>query len=105
MMESKLMHSVDRRLQTMAELISKTELCAVPNFLPPDFERRLNRIFGTRPVGKFVRVLDLSGEIGSRTENLDETKIPVGDNLCTTGPALYLKIAISKLIHTKTKIP
>ena len=81
MMESKLMHSVDRRLQTMAELISKTELCAVPNFLPPDFERRLNRIFGTRPVGKFVRVLDLSGEIGSRTENLDETKIPVNKDL------------------------
>ena len=81
MMESKLLHSVDRRLQTMAELISKTELCAVPNFLPPDFERRLNRIFGTRPVGKFVRVLDLSGEIGSRTDNLDEDKIPVNKDL------------------------
>ncbi|MCK5540310.1 MAG: HAMP domain-containing protein [Deltaproteobacteria bacterium] len=81
MMESKLAHSVDRRLQTMAELISKTELCAVPNFLPPDFERRLNRIFGTRPVGKFVRVLDLSGEIGSRTDNLDEDKIPVNKDL------------------------
>ncbi|MEA3333263.1 MAG: ATP-binding protein [Pseudomonadota bacterium] len=81
MMESKLLHSVDRRLQTMAELISKTELCAVPNFLPPDFERRLNRIFGTRPVGKFVRVLDLSGEIGSRTDNIDEDKIPVNKDL------------------------
>ncbi|MBN2707145.1 MAG: HAMP domain-containing protein [Deltaproteobacteria bacterium] len=77
MMESKLQHSVDRRLETMAELISKTELCVVPNFLPPDFERRLNRIFGTRPVGKFVRVLDLAGEIGSRTDNLDEDRIPV----------------------------
>jgi len=77
MMESKLLHSVDHRLQTMAELISKTELCVVPNFLPPDFERRLNRIFGTRPVGKFIRVLDLSGETGSRTDNLDEHKIPV----------------------------
>ncbi len=81
MMERKLSHSVDRRLQTMAELISKTELCAVPNFLPPDFERRLNRIFGIRPVGKFVRVLDLSGEIGSRTDNLDENKIPVNKDL------------------------
>lgn len=81
MMESKLMHSVDRRLQTMAELISKTELCVVPNFLPPDFERRLNRIFGTRPVGKFIRVLDLSGEIGSRTDNLDEDKIPVNKDI------------------------
>ncbi|MCK5680934.1 HAMP domain-containing protein [bacterium] len=81
MMESKLLCSVDRRLQTMAELISKTELCAVPNFLPPDFERRLNRIFGTRPVGKFVRVLDLSGEIGSRTDNLEEDKIPVNKDL------------------------
>ena len=81
MMESKLMHSVDRRLQTMAELISKTELCVVPNFLPPDFERRLNRIFGTRPVGKFVRVLDLSGEIGSRTDNLDDDKIPVNKEI------------------------
>ena len=81
MMESKLLHSVDRRLQTMAELISKTELCAVPNFLPPDFERRLNRIFGTRPVGKFVRVLDLSGEIGSRTDNLEEDKIPVNKDI------------------------
>jgi len=68
-------------LQTMAELISKTELCAVPNFLPPDFERRLNRIFGTRPVGKFVRVLDLSGEIGSRTDNIDDDKIPVNKDL------------------------
>lgn len=81
MMESKLLHSVDHRLKTMAELISKTELCAVPNFLPPDFERRLNRIFGTRPVGKFVRVLDLSGEIGSRTENLTDDKIPVNKKL------------------------
>ncbi len=81
MMESKLLCSVDRRLQTMAELISKTELCAVPNFLPPDFERRLNRIFGTRPVGKFVRVLDLAGEIGSRTDNLEEDKIPVNKDL------------------------
>ncbi len=93
MMESKLLHSVDRRLQTMAELISKTELCAVPNFLPPDFERRLNRIFGTRPVGKFVRVLDLSGEIGSRTDNLEDDKIPVNKDLVrevvATGEVLY----------------
>ncbi len=81
MMERKLLRSVDHRLQTMAELISKTELCVVPNFLPPDFERRLNRIFGTRPVGKFIRVLDLSGEIGSRTDNLDDTKIPVNKKL------------------------
>ncbi len=93
MMESKLLHSVDRRLKTMAELISKTELCAVPNFLPPDFERRLNRIFGTRPVGKFVRVLDLSGETGSRTENLEEDKIPVNKKLVrevvTKGEIIY----------------
>ncbi len=93
MMESKLLHSVDHRLKTMAELISKTELCAVPNFLPPDFERRLNRIFGTRPVGKFVRVLDLSGEIGSRTENLEEDKIPVNKKLVrevvTKGEIIY----------------
>ncbi len=93
MMESKLLHSVDRRLKTMAELISKTELCAVPNFLPPDFERRLNRIFGTRPVGKFVRVLDLSGEIGSRTENIEEDKIPVNKKLVrevvTKGEIIY----------------
>ncbi|MBN2705111.1 MAG: HAMP domain-containing protein [Deltaproteobacteria bacterium] len=80
-LEKKLLDSVDRRLQTMAELISKTELCLVPNFLPPDFERRLNRIFGTRPVGKFVRVLDFSGEIGSRTDNLDEDQIPVNKDL------------------------
>jgi len=93
MMERKLMHSVDHRLQTMAELISKTELCVVPNFLPPDFERRLNRIFGTRPVGKFIRVLDLSGETGSRTDNLDDKKIPVNKKLVrevvTTGKIIF----------------
>lgn len=75
MMEQKLNQTVDQRLKTMAELIGKTDLCAVPSFLPPEFERRLNHIFGVRPTGKFVRLLDLSGTIGSRTENLED--IPV----------------------------
>ena len=77
MMEQKLNQTVDQRLKTMAELIGKTDLCAVPSFLPPEFERRLNHIFGVRPTGKFVRLLDLSGTIGSRTENLDGKSIPV----------------------------
>lgn len=77
MMEQKLNQTVDQRLKTMAELIGKTDLCAVPSFLPPEFERRLNHIFGVRPTGKFVRLLDLSGSIGSRTENLEDKSIPV----------------------------
>ncbi|MBN2332618.1 MAG: heavy metal sensor histidine kinase [Deltaproteobacteria bacterium] len=77
MMEQKLNHTVDQRLKTMAELIAKTDLCAVPSFLPPEFERRLHHIFGVRPTGKFVRLLDLSGTIGSRTGNLDDESIPV----------------------------
>jgi len=76
-MEKKLAQAVDHRLRTMAELIAKTDLCAVPSFLPPEFERRLHRIFGVRPSGKFVRLLDLSGAVGSRTENLDDKDIPV----------------------------
>ncbi len=76
-MEKKLSQAVDHRLRTMAELIAKTDLCAVPSFLPPEFERRLHRIFGVRPSGKFVRLLDLSGAVGSRTENIDDKDIPV----------------------------
>lgn len=92
MMDQKLSHTVDQRLKTMAELIAKTDLCAVPSFLPPEFERRLQRIFGVRPTGKFVRLLDLSGEIGSRTGNLEQTKIPVDKELVkrvTEGEVVY----------------
>lgn len=92
MMDQKLSHTVDQRLKTMAELIAKTDLCAVPSFLPPEFERRLQRIFGVRPTGKFVRLLDLSGEIGSRTGNLEQTKIPVNKELIkrvTEGEVVY----------------
>ncbi len=92
MMEQKLNHTVDQRLKTMAELIGKTDLCAVPSFLPPEFERRLNHIFGVRPTGKFVRLLDLSGTIGSRTENLEDKSIPVNREVLkrvTRGEIVY----------------
>ncbi len=92
MMEQKLNQTVDQRLKTMAELIGKTDLCAVPSFLPPEFERRLNHIFGVRPTGKFVRLLDLSGTIGSRTENLEDKSIPVNREVLkrvTRGEIVY----------------
>ncbi len=92
MMEQKLNQTVDQRLKTMAELIGKTDLCAVPSFLPPEFERRLNHIFGVRPTGKFVRLLDLSGTIGSRTENLEDKSIPVNREILkrvTRGEIVY----------------
>jgi heavy metal sensor kinase len=72
-----LYRSVDHKLLTLAEVVAES---SVRNFLRPglnDFSHLLEELFGVPAAGQFIQVLDPSGNVGSRSRNLERTKLPV----------------------------
>ncbi|MEW6488691.1 MAG: heavy metal sensor histidine kinase [Thermodesulfobacteriota bacterium] len=72
-----LYRSVDQRLLALADVVAES---SVRNFLRPgftDFTRLLEEFFGVPTAGQFIQVLDPSGNVDSRTPNLERRRLPV----------------------------
>jgi len=72
-----LYRSTDQKLQAIAEVVAES---SVRNFLRPgftDFARLLEEFFGMPTAGQFIQVLDPSGNVGSRSSNLETRRLPV----------------------------
>jgi len=75
-----LYRSVDQRLLSLADVVAES---SVRNFLRPgfnDFTRLLEEFFGVPTAGQFIQVLDPSGNVGSRSPNLERRRLPVSPN-------------------------
>ncbi len=65
-----LYRGVDQKLLALAEVVAES---SVRNFLRPgyyNFAPLLEELFGVPAAGEFIQVLDPSGKVGSRSENL-----------------------------------
>ncbi len=72
-----LYRGVDQKLLALAEVVAES---SVRNFLRPgfsDFPRLLEEFFGVPAAGQFIQVLDPSGNVGSRSPNLERRRLPV----------------------------
>lgn len=88
-----LYRSVDQKLLALADVVAES---AVRNFLRPgynDFGRLLEEFFGVPAAGQFIQVLDPSGNVGSRSQNLARRNLPVTPGALTRavhdGQAVY----------------
>ncbi|MBI5441854.1 MAG: HAMP domain-containing protein [Deltaproteobacteria bacterium] len=72
-----LYRGADQKLLALAEVVAES---SVRNFLRPgfnDFSRLLEEFFGVPAAGQFIQVLDTSGNVGSRSQNLERTSLPL----------------------------
>ncbi len=73
-----LYRGVDNKIKTMAEVIASSvrrPLGGSPSIA--DIDRIMMEHFGIRPLGRFIQVLDESGNVGGKSTNLRDVQIPV----------------------------
>ncbi|NTU59934.1 MAG: heavy metal sensor histidine kinase [Deltaproteobacteria bacterium] len=72
-----LYRTVDQKLLALAEVVAES---SVRNFLRPGFtnlSRLLEEFYGVPAAGQFIQVLDPSGNVGSRSPNLERKRLPL----------------------------
>jgi heavy metal sensor kinase len=72
-----LLRDVDDRLRSLAGLIASESGSPTSQFGFGDIDQTLQASMGLRPAGKFIQVLDESGRIGQRSDNLRNIQLPV----------------------------
>jgi heavy metal sensor kinase len=75
---SKSLHrDVDNKLRSLAELVSSESSSPLSKFGFGDIDQALETSMNLRPIGKFIQVLDESGNIGRKSENLKNVQLPI----------------------------
>jgi heavy metal sensor kinase len=72
-----LRRDVDDRLRSLAGLIASESGSPRSKFGFGDIDETLQASLGLRPAGKFIQVLDESGKIGQKSDNLRNIQLPV----------------------------
>src|SRR4030042_199815 len=76
---SKSLHrDVDNKLRSLAELVSSESSFPLSKFSFGYIDEALDSAMNLKPIGKFIQVLDESGNIGRRSENLKNVQLPIG---------------------------
>jgi heavy metal sensor kinase len=88
-----LKRELDEKLKSIAEAMATTQLRAPMASMhkSPDMDEMLEYLIGSRYYGKFIQIIDRSGNVGERSKNLERRNLPVNKD------ALYnaLKGAVS----------
>jgi heavy metal sensor kinase len=78
---SKSLHrDVDNKLKTLAELIASEASSPLSKFGFGNIDQALETSLNLKPVGKFIQVLDESGKIGRKSDNLKNVQLPISLN-------------------------
>src|SRR4030042_3986490 len=78
---SKSLHrDVDNKLRSLAELVSSESSSPLSKFSFGNIDQALETSMNLKPIGKFIQVLDESGNIGRKSENLKNVQLPIGLN-------------------------
>lgn len=74
-----LYRSVDSKLESLAGLIVSETASPFSKFgfRSMDMDQILEASLNMRPIGKFIQVLDESGQIGQKSDNLKDVQLPV----------------------------
>jgi two-component system OmpR family sensor kinase len=78
---SKSLHrDVDNRLRSLAELIASESASPMSKFGFGSIDQALEASMSLKPIGKFIQVLDESGQIGKKSDNLKNVQLPISLN-------------------------
>jgi heavy metal sensor kinase len=78
---SKSLHrDVDNKLRSLAELIASESSSPLSKFGFGNIDRALETSMNLKPIGKFIQVLDESGNIGRKSDNLKNVQLPISLN-------------------------
>jgi heavy metal sensor kinase len=78
---SKSLHrDVDNKLRSLAELVSSESSSPLSKFGFGNIDQALETSMNLKPIGKFIQVLDESGNIGRKSENLKNVQLPISLN-------------------------
>jgi len=78
---SKSLHrDVDNKLRSLAELIASESASPLSKFGFGNIDQTLETSMNLKPIGKFIQVLDESGNIGPKSDNLKNVQLPISLN-------------------------
>jgi len=78
---SKSLHQdMDNKLRSLAELIASESSSPLSKFGFGNIDQALETSMNLKPIGKFIQVLDESGNIGRKSENLKNVQLPISLN-------------------------
>jgi heavy metal sensor kinase len=78
---SKSLHrDVDNKLRSLAELIASESSSPLSKFGFGNIDQALETSMNLKPIGKFIQVLDQSGKIGQKSDNLKNVQLPISLN-------------------------
>jgi heavy metal sensor kinase len=72
-----LYRDVDNKLRSLAELIASESASPLSKFGFGNIDQALERSMDLKPIGKFIQVLDESGRIGRKSDNLKNIQLPI----------------------------
>ena len=75
-----LRRDVDDKLRSLAELIASESASPLSKFGFGNMDQALESSLNLRPIGKFIQVLDESGNIGRKSDNLKNVQLPISLN-------------------------
>jgi heavy metal sensor kinase len=79
-LKKSLHRDVDNKLRSLAELIASESSSPLSKFGFGNIDQALETSMNLKPIGKFVQVLDESGKIGRKSENLKNVQLPISLN-------------------------
>jgi len=88
--------SIDKRLTSLAEIVSKAVFKPGTAQLPKDFDSMLEHFFGIRTAGNFIQVMDKYGRITFTSSTLGQNHIPLSSatfHHAATGTLSYETVA------------
>lgn len=75
-----LYRDVDNKLRSLAELIASESASPLSKFGFGNIDQALETSLNLKPIGKFIQVLDESGNIGRKSDNLKNVQLPISLN-------------------------
>ena len=71
---------MDNKLRSLAELIASESASPLSKFGFGNIDQALETSLNLKPIGKFIQVLDESGKIGRKSDNLKNVQLPISLN-------------------------
>jgi heavy metal sensor kinase len=78
--ENSLQRSIDTKIRSIGEVLSSSMTEERNTGIFANFERYLDRVLGKKPKGKLVQILDTSGRIGARMNDIEGQTFPTSYN-------------------------
>ncbi len=75
--QNSLQKSIDTKIKSIAEVLSSSMMETHNQSFFGNFERYLENTLGKKPKGKFIQIIDASGKIGARLNDLEAEAVPV----------------------------